>query len=29
MGMPSRLQVAFTPNPGESVAVSGEVRAIG
>jgi PhzF family phenazine biosynthesis protein len=29
MGMCSRLQVAFTPNPGESVAVSGEVRAIG
>jgi PhzF family phenazine biosynthesis protein len=29
MGIPSRIRVTFTPNPGESVAVSGEVRAIG
>ena len=28
MGIPSRIRVTFTTNPGESVAVSGEVRAI-
>ena len=29
MGMPSRLRVKFGPTPGESIAVSGEVRYIG
>ena len=28
MGVPSRLTVAFTPKPGESISVSGEVRPI-
>jgi len=28
MGMPSRLDVTFTPKAGESIAVSGEVRHI-